>query len=197
MRPLILLLALAGCVQADQPVVLEPVESYDTPDGKPPALGTATLVEDGVTKTLTTFDFSIGAFDASAWFGEGLQERGFYLDAYPDGNSAAESGVLRLYGHYPSWTPGKAPGAAEGGLVEVSMGPDWRGRRWSSAGKPVEVVVDSFVPQEKGQTSGYGHVTGHFAATVCSGDKDPVVVAPGARCHEVSGSFATDMQYSP
>ncbi|NBZ86116.1 hypothetical protein [Stagnihabitans tardus] len=177
-------------------VVLEP-SAEDLPPGYPPKLGLAELVEGGKTQVLTTYDFSIGAFDASAWFGEGIEARGFYLTAYPDDNPDARKGVLRIYGHYESWTPGQAPGATTEGLVEWSITEGFRGRRWTSAGKPVEVVVDSFVPQEPGQTSGYGHVTGHYSARVCSGDKDPVVVAPNARCREISGQFETDVQYSP
>ncbi len=189
MRPV--LFALLALTAPPLPALAQ--EGEPLPPGYPPKLGEVQLVEAGKSTRLTTYDFSIGAFDASAWFGEGLRGRGFQLMAYPDENPDATKGRLFLWGGLDAWAPGKTRAA----LVEILMGTDIDGRRWTSAGKPAELVIDSFTPQEKGHSSGYGHVTGHFSATVCSGDKDPVVVAPNARCREVSGRFATDAQYSP
>lgn len=185
-------LILLSAVAASAQVVLEPSD-MPTPPGYPPRLGSVTLAEGARTTTMATYDFSIGAFDASAWFGSGTEGKGFHLTAYPEGNPEAEKGLLMLYAGMEHWAPGSGTEA----LVEITMGPHRHGRRWTSAGQEAEVVIDGFVPQEAGATSGYAAVTGHFAARVCSGDKDPPVVAPNARCRDISGTFATDAQYSP
>lgn len=198
MRHFLVVLALAGCVEAPRSSdIVVPPESYGTPDGKPPAMGTATLEEGGTQKVLTTIDFSIGAFDASAYF-QHMEEPApeFRLSAWPGGDAEATSGILVLEGTFGGKiAPGSAAVAAK---VAELIGTDPSGRRWTSeAGGTASLVIDSFAPERPGASSGYGHATGHFAGRICSGDGDPVRPAAERRCREVTGQFETDVQYEP
>lgn len=199
LRPMFLLipalLALTTPLRAD---VASEVQAYHPPPpGYPPAMGGVVLTEAGTDTTLTTFDFSIGAFDASAFFLKMEEaEPTFFLTAWPGADPDAKSGLLRLEASFAGKVA--AGSAASSALVAISIKDDFSGRRWTSeGGGTATLVIDTFTPETPGNSSGYGHATGHFAARICSGDGDPAVVAKTARCREVSGSFATDVQYEP
>jgi len=200
MRRLMMVLALAGCVDETGPetVIVAPMmESYDTPDGKPPVMGTATFVEGGAEKVLSTIDFSIGAFDASAWF-EHMEESMpvFHLTAWPNADSEAKGGILTMEASFGAKV-GAGSHSTSAKVAEL-IGTDRSGRRWTSeASGSASVVIDSFKPDTPGSSSGYGHATGHYTAHICSGDGDPVRYSPSPRCRDVSGDFDTNVQYEP
>ena len=185
----------AADVQA--PDVLAAVEAYHPPpEGFPPAMGDVIMTDKGKTFVFTTFDFSIGAFDASAFFlGMESETPSFRLSAWPGGNHEAEMGVLRLTGSFA----GKVtPGAqAKDAVVEISIEKDRDGRRWTSEGGPALLVIDEFTPDQPGFSSGYGRARGHFEARICSGDGEPAVVPKNARCRDVAGQFETAVQFEP
>jgi hypothetical protein len=180
-----------------QAAIQAEVQAYHPPpEGYPPAMGGAVLTEGADTFYFTTFDYSIGAFDASAFF-LGMESGAptFTLTAWPNGDEDAKSGLLRVEGTFSGVIgPGSTDAAA---VVAISIKETFRGRRWTSEGGEGVLVIDSFVPQTPGSSSGYGHATGHFTARICSADGDPAVVAKNARCRAVTGSFETDVQYEP
>lgn len=175
------------------PVVLE--ESEQLPPGYPPKMGTVTLTGPEGTQTFTTYDFSIGAFDASAWFDTQGEAPHFTLTAYPDGNPDAEAGKFWLTTAFDA-----APESGSKGrytLVEIPATQDREGPRLSSAARKASVTIDSFTKEDPGNTSGYGHVTGHFAARLCQVDHAPAVRMSGGPCQDVTGTFDTQVQYQP
>jgi hypothetical protein len=166
-----------------------------TPEpGYPPKLGTASLDSAGTVQIFTTFDFSVGAFDASAWFDsrDGVQR--FAMTAYPEENPDAEVGLLRVTADLPGGRVAGSEGAPV--LVEIWWEDRGNGRKLTSAGHPASLVIDRFTPDSE-STSGYGQATGRFEATLCPGMGDPAKVTSGADCQEVRGSFDTRVQYSP
>jgi hypothetical protein len=184
---LILILWATG---ASAQVVLEPSD-FPPPPGYPPPLGEVVLHEHGRESLLTTYDFSIGAFDASAWLASDATGPVFHLTAYPD--AKAETGLLRLSGQLD----GDLPAVLVDPLVEINLAPGFVGRRWSSAGQRVEITLEELVPDDPEAGSGYARFAGHFEARLCSADRKPVVIAPGARCRSLSGRFETRGQVSP
>lgn len=72
--------ALAGLASAQEQTIIPdpmPLVVMDPWDGAgPPAMGTITGEGDGDTITWTTYDFSVGAFDASAWATRDNEGRG-------------------------------------------------------------------------------------------------------------------------
>jgi hypothetical protein len=202
--PLCLLPLLAACAapSSDAPsgagTSAEPVEAvvapFVPPPGYPPKLGTAQLNAEGTVQIFTTYDFSVGAFDASAWFDSENDVPRFTLTGYPGENPDAETGLLRVTAHLPNGSAAGSAGTEV--LVEIWQEGKRNGAKLTSVGHPASLVLDSFT-QESDGTSGYGHASGRFTATLCPGAGDPAQVTLGTQCHEVSGSFDTGVQYSP
>ncbi len=190
------LISLVGCVQTGSvsAEVLPPME--ELPPGYPPKMGTATVSGAQGGKVYTTYDFSVGAFDASAWFDVEDGKQRFALIGYPDQNHEAEVGRLHLVTHFAA--PPKAGSKGTDAMIEVYLDGKHDGKRMSTAHTKARIVIDSFTKNDPTNTSGYGHVTGHFAGRMCPTDGEPdkaVVQATG--CEDVAGSFDTDVQYEP
>lgn len=192
---LALFLGLAAPLHADEVPAGEPYYA-PPPPGFPPVMGGVVLTEKGQDTPYMTYDFSIGAFDASAFFLKmETGEPTFTLTAWPDSNPDATEGILRVKGQF---TGKIEPGSRDDkAVVAITIRDDFQGRRWTSEGGEGVLVIDSFKPEMPESSSGYGHATGHFEARICSADGDPAVVAPNARCRQVTGSFETDVQYEP
>ena len=152
------------------------------------------MIQDGVTQVFTTYDYAVGAYDASAWFDSDEGQSRFTLTGYPDENPDAEDALLRLTAHLPQGRIAGSAGKDE--LVEVWLDNGRKGAKLTSVGHPAALVIDSFTP-DTAETSGYGQSSGHFSAVLCPGTGDPAVVAPGNACRAVSGRFDTGVQYQP
>lgn len=158
----------------------------DLPEGYPPRLGGAS--GDLGTKPVVWefFDFSIGAFDASAWVDQdwNSKEVSLQLMGYAPGSPDDMRFRLWVSGDF-----GKTfrTGAAEG-KVEVSIlrGRDTDGPQLSSEGQRVQVVVDSIGPALP--NSYLRHVTGHIAARLCP--KGWLFKS----CQDLTLEFDTDVQ---
>ena len=158
----------------------------DLPEGYPPRLGGAS--GDLGTKPVVWefFDFSIGAFDASAWVDQdwNSKEVSLQLMGYAPGSPDDMRFRLWVSGDF-----GKTfrTGAAEG-KVEVSIlrGRDTDGPQLSSEGQRVQVVVDSIGPALP--NSYLRHVTGHIAARLCP--KGWLFTS----CQDLTLEFDTDVQ---
>lgn len=157
----------------------------DLPPGYPPRMGEITGTLGGKDVTWETFDFSVGAFDASA-------------QATRDGESGEVT--LRLIGHRPgapdsrrmravirgSFGASLRLGAARDPEIAIYRGAEWDGPRLTSEGQTVELVIDSIGPEVSDSYS--RRVTGHASARLC----------PKAwllkSCQEVVLRFDTDVQ---
>lgn len=160
--------------------------AMDLPEGYPPSMGGASGNLGKKPVVWEFFDFSIGAFDASAWVDQDWNSKlvSFKLLGYAPG--APDDMRFRL------WVRGDfgktfRTGAAEG-EVEVSIlrGRDTDGPQLSSEGQRVEVVVDSIGPATP--NSYLRHVTGHIDARLCP--KDWLFKS----CQDLTLTFDTDVQ---
>ena len=160
LTPALALMLWAGVAQAQ--VVLEVPE--ETPPGYPPFLGaiSGTLGTEAVAWEF--FDFSIGAFDASAWVERDYDGKDveLHLFGYPPGQPED-----RRFRVYVEGLFGKslAPGVAVAPLVEIYRGADREGPRLTSNGQRAEVVIDSIGPRQ--ENSYLRHITGTVRARLC------------------------------
>jgi hypothetical protein len=192
-----LAMALAPAVLADEPLI--PVEA-ELPDGYPWKLGDVAVTLDDKTRAYTTYDFSIGAFDASVQFrdhvdcsGDGAcTETGkvaLVMVAYPDANPDAEGDLVVVKGIFPR-LPDRArrTGAV---TVEIRNPGGVEGRSLISKGRAKLTLTE--VRRGKDGSDSYGTLAATVTATVCEA-KDEALIKDGA-CHSFRAEFVTDVQY--
>lgn len=185
-RSLIAVLLLTACSQAPQEelgIALSP-----TRDGPPPPMGTVTLTgEDGGQQVLTTYDFSIGALDGSAWFGGFDGKYTLNLRAFPDQNPDATEGILVLVANLPG--PPEAGMETTAVTVKIEReGQKGNVMQWSSLRQPSRVVIDTVERASPEDVS--GHAAGTFTTRLCN------MEAPEKNdCYDVTGRFDTDVQF--
>lgn len=169
--------------RADQPVALEAQE--DLPADYPPKMGEITGTLGGKPVIWETFDFSVGAFDASAWADADwtTKEVSARLMGYKPGLPDDLRGRIYIQGDFG---PALRTGAAANPVVEYLRGRDPDGPRLSSEGQTAEFVIDSIGPQVENSYS--RRVTGHVTARLCAKDW------PLKPCQDITLSFDTDMQ---
>ena len=178
MRVPALMLLLAGCVPAQ---VAEPDAGVVTPDpdpGYPPKMGDVTGQLGGTAVAWETFDFSIGAFDASAWVDHFDGPYRLHLYGHTPGDPRSDADLLRVTGSF-------AGGPAKGALraVEITIGED---AGWT-AQSPTMVVERIDAPGG----SGYGSASGRITASLCPAN--PAIKAP---CRLFDARFATRVQFN-
>ncbi|GLS87393.1 hypothetical protein GCM10010873_35530 [Cypionkella aquatica] len=160
-------------------------ETEALPPGYPPKLGGAAGQLGDTSVAWEFFDFSIGAFDASAWvdrdYNSGTVR--LHLMGYAPGKPDDTRNRLLAQGDF-----GKAfhTGAAEMPLVEVLQGSDVDGPKLTSKGQRAEIVVESIGPLP--ENSYLRHVTGRLTARVCPQDW------PLKSCQTIALQFETDVQ---
>ena len=168
-------LALAACVGGAE----------DMPAGYPPKMGDMTGTMAGKPVAWETFDFSVGAYDASAWADADWESKVVmaHLMGYAPGKPDEMAGRVFVEGTF-----GKAlrTGAASAVVVSVIKGQQIDGPRLSSDGQKASFVIDSIGP--KVEQSYSRRVTGRVEARVCPVDW------PGQECQDVTLHFDTDMQ---
>ena len=186
---LVAALALAGCeaaVPEQLGVVYDPAEHM--PDDYPPRIGGVAALLNGQGMVWDTYDYSIGAFDSSVQITDFNGETRFFLTGQPVGQPDVDEKQLRLFA---VMTGPDQRGALTAPEIEFFEG-DWNGPRLSSVGSVAEVVLDSIVLDEGGYG---GQVKGHFSATLCEADGEPIVVDK-TKCQPISGTFDSRLQIS-
>ncbi len=167
--------ALAACVGGAE----------DMPAGYPPKMGDMTGTMGGAPVAWETFDFSVGAYDASAWADADWETKVVmaHLMGYPPGKPKEMTGRVFVEGTF-----GKAlrTGTATAVVVSVLKDKDFDGPRLSSDGQKASLVIDSIGP--KVEQSYSRRVTGTVKARLCPVDW------PGQACQDLSLRFDTDMQ---
>jgi hypothetical protein len=176
LRPALLALCLAQPGWADD---------MNLPEGWPPKMGDVTGTLGDTAKHWETFDFSIGAFDASAWVGAGYETplMTLHLMAYPPGEPDRMPGRFHATADY-----GDALRSGEGAKVHVAIlrDEDIDGPRLSSEGQPARLVIDAIGPAR--ENSYNRRITGRIEARLCPVDW------PGEVCQDLALTFDTDMQ---
>lgn len=185
-RFLIAVLLLSACSQAPQEelgIALSP-----TRDGPPPPMGTVTLTgADGAAQVLTTYDFSIGALDGSAWFGGFDQNYTLNIRAFPDANPEATEGVVQLVANLPG-PPEAGMSSTEATVKILRYGAQSTTMLWSSLRQPTRVIIETVTRATPEDVS--GHATGRFETVLCD------MTAPERNdCQPVTGRFDTDVQF--
>lgn len=174
-------LALGLPVLAQEAITITP----DLPEGYPPKMGEVSGEMGGKPVAWETFDFSIGAFDASAWASKDFETKRIFahLNGYVPGepdNLAGRIMAQARFGKVLRTGKGKQP------LVEVLQGEDREGPRLSSKGQSAQFVIESIGP--KGENSYSRRVTGHIEARLCPIDWAEMT------CQPITLRFDTDMQ---
>lgn len=158
------------------------------PPGYPPQIGTVTATLNGKAEAWDTYDYSVGALDAAVQITafNGVQ---FHLMGDPGGKPNGAANRLLIKGGMRS---ASALGALTDPVIEIIAGEAFDGARLTSIGAPVAVSLDSLTPMTAG---GYGHVTGHFKATLCGATGQPAQINRAA-CQPFEGIFTSDLQIS-
>ncbi len=177
-RAALALMVLCGPVMA---------QNEGLPDGYPPVMGNIDATLDGRKIAWQTYDFSVGAFDASAWVGDDDDTVTLRIMAYAPGKPDQMTDRLRIvvaFGLFP--TPGDTPLPA---LIEVLAEDDIDGRKLTSGTTSGVVILDRF--SRDGYA--YGRTSGRFEATLCfkRGPKSKVT----SQCKPIKGRFDTAIQF--
>ena len=186
---LVAVLALTGCQAAvpdEMGIEVNPADYL--PEDYPPRIGGVAAVLNGQGMVWDTYDYSIGAFDSSVQITGFNGETRFFLNGEQVGQPNLDKNRLRLFA---LMTGPDQRGALNAPEIEFIEG-DWDGPRLSSVGSAAEVVLDSIVVDEGGYG---GQVKGHFSATLCEGNGDPIVVDK-TKCQPISGTFDSRLQIS-
>jgi hypothetical protein len=174
MRVVLAALLLAGCVEAQTAGAPDPGPGY------PPKMGDVTGQLGGQPVAWETFDFSIGAFDASASVDHFDGPYRLQIIGYTPGQPQSEVDMLRVSGTFA----GK-PAAGALRSVAVSIGD---GGAMGSVAQGATLVVERIDAPEG---SGYGSASGRITASVCP--SNPAVKAP---CRLFEARFTTRVQFN-
>lgn len=189
---------LPAAAPADEPVVYTP----PPPEGYPWLMGQASVTLDGATRSYATYDFSIGAFDASVQFREhsdcsgssgGCKATGralLSLVAYPDGDPDAEADLVLVRAVFDKLPKGakktrnvtveiRNPGGEAGGLLQEKPG-------------SATLKLTSVKRGLDGSDS-YGMLQARVTATVCEATKEGLI--PGGACYPFEATYDTQVQY--
>lgn len=163
------ILLLAAAPATAQVVVVDGEEialtREERPPGYPPKMGDITGTLDGKPVAWAAYDFSIGAFDASADATRDWDTKVVNLQiiGYTPGDPQNDSMRVRLKGDFGTiLRPGPATAAVE---IAIFRTRDWKGPRLTSEGKRAELVIDSIGPIVPNSYS--RRVTGHASAELC------------------------------
>lgn len=163
-----------------------PMTVEDLPAGYPPKMGEISGTLGGKAMAWETFDYSIGAFDASAQARMDWESKVVSLNIMGMKPGKPDDGRQRIWikaEFGPTLKPGPSEGAVE---VLLLRGKDIDGPRLVSDGRMVEVVLDSIGP--KAEDSYSRRMTGHVAARLCPVDW------MFKKCQDVMLTFDTDVQ---
>lgn len=161
-------------------------QEFDLPEGYPPLLGGASGTLGQKAVAWEFFDFSIGAFDASAWVDQDWETKliTFRLMGYSPGQPDDMRFRLLVEANFgASFRTGMAAVPVR---VSVLRGKDTDGAQLSSEGQRAEVVIETIGPQQ--ENSYLRHVTGSVMARVCP------KAWPFKSCQDIALRFDTDVQ---
>ena len=155
------------------------------PEGWPWLLGDVAGKLGGKKVAWQTYDFSIGALDASVWAGDPWGPVEFHLGGFTPGDPKSDRMKLQVTaGFGGALQPGMAVGPVK---VNIYLSSNRDGPRLSSDGHRASLTITSLVRSTDNQN--YGHVAGTVTARLCP------VLWQGKSCQDFSMRFDTDMQF--
>lgn len=188
----LLMAGLAGCVAGTGPQASNDtaVETYHAPPpGYPPRIGMLATHLNEQAEIFETYDYSIGAYDASVQVYNFNGEIRFSLMAEqigrPQGKDAKKVYVKAVMRDQTQ------TGSLADPVIEIISGEQYDGPRLTSVGPNTSVVLDSLTPM--GPQGEYGHVRGHLTALLCAATGQPARV-DRSECKPFDGSFESDLQ---
>jgi len=180
-RAALLMLALSG------PAWAQTVQEPELPEGYPPVMGEVSATIGDTAMRWQTYDFSVGAFDASAWVSDTDDKITLRIMAYPAGQPDRMEDRLRIVAEFPLFpSPGSTPKTA---LIEVLGEKDIDGKKMTSQTKAVTFTLDTFTRE----SYAYGRTTGSFEAVICLKRSEKAKVS--SRCKPIKGRFDTSIQF--
>ena len=208
MKPLILGLGLLGllgaCQTGNDAQTIVPEDQLgivvpDLPEGYPWKMGDVVLIMGGSARPYTTYDFSIGAFDAAVQLraeydcsGTGsCEDTGKVLlsmRAHPGADPDAKAEVLFVSGVFDTLPGG--PAEAQNVIVQISGAQGWDGKMLMSGSARMKITA---IKRGKDGRDAYGTLSATVTATVC--DAVDEVLTPGGACQDITASFETEVQY--
>ncbi len=172
----------------------------ELPEGYPWKMGDGVVSRDGAARDYATYDFSLGAYDASVQFRKDYDCSGvgsckdtgkvvLSLGAYPGADPDADADVVHINGLFAALPD--SPASTQTVSVVIT-GPDGRGGKTEVSNGPAELKVTSIARGRDGSDN-YGLLTASVTATVCEA-KDGVLIK-GGQCHAFTANFSTQVQY--
>lgn len=178
---LALVVVAAGPALAQDP----PAQMPEPEPGYPPKMGAISGLYGDKPVAWETYDFSVGAFDASAWAMTQDGNVALRMMAYPPGEPQEMRQRIHITADF-----GKAlrKGAGQNVVINIYKDRDIDGPRLTSVGQTASLTVTRAVGAPNGG-SGYGSVAGAAVARICPVDW------PTLQCQDISLSFDTAVQY--
>lgn len=163
----------------------ETVAEMQVPEGWPWLLGNVTGTLGKKAVAWETYDFSIGALDASVWAGESMGMVSLHLRGLPPGEPESDRGVLVVTADLG---PVLKVGQGEGLVVAaIYRGKNREGARMVSDLASARVVIESLT--RSAENINYGEVSGTVRAQMCP------VGWLGKSCQPIELHFKTGMQF--
>ena len=181
-------LALAATLSLSPlPALAQEVMEPGLPEGYPPKMGEVSGTVGGLPVLWETYDFSIGAFDASAWAEADWQTKlvVVHIMAFPPGEPDSLPGRIYAEAEF-----GEALRIGAGAEVQVSImqGEELDGPRLSSEGQQMTFVIESIGPAREDSYSRF--VTARIEGRLCP------VGWEGETCRDIALRIETDVQLS-
>ncbi len=178
--------AILGLALCAGPIFAQEVMIEDGGPGYPPKMGEISGALGKKPMAWETYDFSIGAFDASAWVNEYQGVVTLRLMGYPPGQPKVMAGRVLI-----SADMGKAlkkRGKSSAVEVEIYQGEDRDGPRLSNKGVGGKLKITR-LKLAPGAASGYGAIEGVVTARLCPVDWKE------QSCHDFNATFKTELQF--
>jgi len=187
LKKLIFLAVFLAACQPTEPVVLPIIG--ELPEGFPPRMGTlsGTLGDDAV--AWETFDFSIGAYDASASvYRDGAITQVWIAAMLPDMPDSAKFRLTINAQSAEDWTTAGIPVGALPGPIAVTITRGGKNDAARMTAETATLVIDTSTPPPE---IGYklGHITGTLTAQMCA------TGWPGRDCAPLVLRLDTDVQF--
>jgi len=176
----LMLLVCTGAALAEDDVVYMP-----PPEGWPWKLGDVFGKVGKSAMIWETYDFSIGALDASVWAGNPWGPVQFWLRGMKPGRPESTERVLQITATFgDALHVGTAQGPV---LVEIFQGAKSDGPRMSSEGRNASLTIRTL--EKDPDDINYGTVTGTVTARLCP------IRWPKKTCQDFNANFTTRMQF--
>ena len=162
--------------------------AQDLPEGYPPVMGAVSATLGDKALSWQTYDFSVGAFDASAWMHEEGSGYELRIMAYLPDQPRRKKDRIFIVAQFAALP--EAGAAAQSVTVNIMAGDKLDGPRLTSEGQPATLEITGFT--RKGDES-YGEGSGTFRTVLCKTRGGTARI--GKKCKPFEGTFDTELQF--